>query len=163
MESQSGSTGQAPRREARLAYAQAAVRHGWSRRDALSTCKTSFVSRSRLEVIDGKARYNGRFLSGWVDDVVAWIFEWSDATQVVVFGSVERGEDGPDSDIDLLIVLPHVVNRHEAAAQVLRQLRDVPVPIDIIVVDEASLAERALEPGIVRVAIREGRVLHRAA
>lgn len=121
------------------------------------------MSRSRLEVIDGKARYNGRFLSGWVEDVVARIFERSDATKVVVFGSVERGEDGPDSDIDLLIVLPHVVNRHEAAAQVLRQLRDVPVPIDIIVVDEASLAERALEPGIVRVALREGRVLQRAA
>ncbi len=121
------------------------------------------MSRSRLEVIDGKARYNGRTLADWVEDVVAQVFERSEATKVVVFGSVQRGEDGPDSDIDLLVVLPHVERRHDAAVAVLRQLRDLPVPIDIVVVDEQSLAERALEPGVVRAALREGRVLERAA
>jgi hypothetical protein len=39
----------------------------------------------------------------------------------------------------------------------------VPVPIDVVVVDEAGLSVRAMEPGIVRVALREGRVLERAA
>lgn len=121
------------------------------------------MSRSRLEVVDGKARYNGRALADWVDEVVARVFERSDATKVVVFGSVERGEDGPDSDIDLLVVLPRIERRHDAAVRVLRQLRDVPVPIDIVVVDERSLAERALEPGVIRAAMREGRVLERAA
>ena len=76
---------------------------------------------------------------------------------------MERGEDGPDSDIDLLVILPQVERRHDAAVAVLRQLRDLPVPIDIVVVDESSLARRAAEPGLVRVAMREGRVLERAA
>ena len=128
-----------------------------------AACKTSAMSRSRLEVVDGKARYNGRALADWVDDVVARIFERSDASKVVVFGSVERGEDGPDSDIDLLVILPHIERRHDAAVAVLRQLRDIPVPIDIVVVDESSRARRAAEPGLVRVAMREGRVLERAA
>lgn len=121
------------------------------------------MSRSRLEVVDGKARYNGRALADWVDEVVERVFERSDATTVIVFGSVQRGDDGPDSDIDLLVVLPHIDRRHDAAVRVLRQLRDVPVPIDLVVVDEASLNDRSQEPGIIRAALREGRVLERAA
>jgi predicted nucleotidyltransferase len=121
------------------------------------------VSRSQLEVVAGKARYNGRSLASWVDDVTARIFERSEASKIVVFGSVQRGDDGPDSDIDLLVVLPQVSRRHDDAVRVLRVLRDMPVPIDLIVIDEASLEERSHEPGLVRVALREGRVLERVA
>jgi uncharacterized protein len=121
------------------------------------------VSRSQLEVVAGKAQYNGRLLADWVDDVAARIFERSAASKIVLFGSVERGDDGPDSDIDLLVVLPHITRSHDAAVAVLRQLRDLPVPIDIVVVDEHSLDTRSHEPGVVRTAIREGRVLERAA
>lgn len=103
--------------------------------------------RSRLEVVDGKARYNGRPLANWVDEVVARVFERSDATKVVVFGSVARGDDGPESDIDLLVVLPLVERRHEVAVRILRQLRDLSVPIDLVVVDEASLADRRVSRG----------------
>jgi uncharacterized protein len=121
------------------------------------------MSRSQLEVVEGKALYNGRSLADWVAEVVERVFERSDASKVVVFGSVERGDDGPDSDIDLLVVFPHVGRRHDAAVAVLRQLRDLPVPIDIVVVDEASLDGLAAEPGLVRIAMTEGRVLERAA
>ncbi|HSH59558.1 MAG TPA: nucleotidyltransferase domain-containing protein [Acidimicrobiales bacterium] len=38
-----------------------------------------------------------------------------DPLQVILFGSVARGDDGPDSDLDLLVVLPKVEQseRHE--------------------------------------------------
>lgn len=126
-------------------------------------CQTDVVSRSHFEIVQGKARYNGRDLADWVDEVVARIFERTEATKVIVFGSIVRGDDGPDSDIDLLVVLPWVARRHDAAVGVLRQLRDVPVPIDVVIMDEASLRRQAELPGIVRIAIREGRVLERAA
>ena len=125
--------------------------------------KLDGVSRSQLEVVAGKAFYNGRPLADWVDDVALRIFERSEASEIVVFGSVQRGDDGPDSDIDLLVVLPRVSRRHDDAVRVLRELRDMPVPIDVTVVDEASLGSRSQEPGVVRVAMREGRVIKRVA
>jgi predicted nucleotidyltransferase len=59
-----------------------------------------------MEVVGGKAVYNGRPLADWVPEVIQRVFERTDALRVVVFGSVRRGDDGPDSDIDLLVVLP---------------------------------------------------------
>jgi predicted nucleotidyltransferase len=121
------------------------------------------MSRSVRQVVNGKAVSNGRPLAAWVPDVVWRIFERTDAVRVVVFGSVERGEDGPDSDIDLLVVLPHITRRHDDAVEVLRRVRDLPVPIDVIVVDEELLDRESRVPGVVRVALREGTVVERAA
>jgi len=81
---------------------------------------------------------------------------------VVLYGSVARGDDGPESDIDLLVVMPIVGRRHDASVRVLDELRDLPVPVDIIVVDPARLDEEASVPGVVRAALREGRVLRSA-
>jgi predicted nucleotidyltransferase len=121
------------------------------------------VSRSIMAVVAGKAVYNGLLLAAWVPEVVARIFERTDAHRVVVFGSVERGDDGPDSDIDVLVVLPAITRRHDDAVRVLRELRDLPVPVEVTVVDDATLDREAHVPGLVRVALREGRVVERAA
>lgn len=77
----------------------------------------------------------------------------------MLYGSVARGDDGPDSDIDLLVVLPIVGRRHDTSVRLLSELRDLPVPVDITVVDPAHLIEEASVPGVVRAALREGRVL----
>lgn len=77
----------------------------------------------------------------------------------MLYGSVARGDDGPDSDIDLLVVLPIVGRRHDTSVRLLSELRDLPVPVDITVVDPAHLFEEASVPGVVRAALREGRVL----
>src|SRR5262245_14976933 len=121
------------------------------------------MSRSVMEVVGGKAIYNGRPLADWVPDVIQRVFERTDALRVVVFGSVQRGDDGPDSDIDLLVVLPRITRRHDDAVRVLQQLRDLPVPVEVIVVDDGLLARESNVPGVVRVALREGRMVERAA
>ena len=64
-----------------------------------------------------------------------------------------------DSDIDLLVIMPIVGRRHDAAVRVLNELRDLPVPVDITVVDPAHLDDEARVPGVVRAAMCEGRVL----
>ncbi len=117
------------------------------------------VERPRVELIDGKVLYDGRSLVAWASRVADRIVERCDASRVVLYGSVARGDDGPDSDIDLLVVMPIVGRRHDASVRVLNELRDLPVPVDIIVVDPAHLDEEASVPGVVRVAMREGRVL----
>lgn len=117
------------------------------------------MSRATVELVNAMVLYNGRSLAEWVPVVADRIFERCSAQRIVLFGSVARGEDGIDSDIDLLVVLPLVTNRHDDAVAVLRELRDMPVPIDILVFDQATLDYEAQVPGIARVALREGRLL----
>lgn len=112
-----------------------------------------------VAVIDGKATYDGRTLASWAPDVAQRIVERCGASTVVLFGSVATGDDGPDSDIDLLVVIPVPGRRHDTAVRVLNELRDLPVPIDVTVVDPARLDVEASVPGVVRLAMREGRVV----
>ena len=117
------------------------------------------IQHSRVEVVDGKVFYDGRSLLTWASRIAERIVEQCNATRVILYGSVARGDDGPDSDIDLLVVMPIIGRRHDASVRVLNELRDVPVPIDINVIDPAHLTDEARMPGVVRVAMREGRVL----
>lgn len=112
-------------------------------------------------VRDGKAIYDGRTLAEWVPEVVRCLVERFEPSQVVLFGSVARGDDGSDSDIDLLVVLPKLqIRHHDAAVAMLRALRDLPVPVDVVVTDVSELEERSAAPGVVRVALRDGVVVH---
>ena len=114
------------------------------------------VTSHLVEVVNGKAVYDGRPLAAWVPDVVRRIAERCSPVDVILFGSVARGDDGADSDIDLLVVLPKMNRRHDAAVAVLRELRDFPVPIDVTVADPATMERDRHLPGVIRVALREG-------
>ncbi len=72
------------------------------------------VERARVQLIDGKVLYDGRSLVAWAARVADRIVERCDASRVVLYGSVARGDDGPDSDIDLLVVMP-IVGRRQVA------------------------------------------------
>lgn len=102
-------------------------------------------------------------LAEWARIAAQRLFDRTDAKRVIVFGSVGRGEDGPDSDIDLLVVLPVHGRKHDVAVRLLNELRDIPAPIDVVVVDVDEYPTEARLPGIVRVAVREGRAFERAA
>ena len=99
------------------------------------------VERPRVELIDGKVLYDGRSLVAWASRVADRIVERCDASRVILYGSVARGDDGPDSDINLLVVMPIVGRRHDGSVSVLNELRDLPVPVDITVVDPEHLNE----------------------
>ncbi len=131
-----------------------------SPRASVPSCRDNgAMGRPRVELIDGKVLYDGRSLVAWASRVADRIVERCDASRIVLYGSVARGDDGPDSDIDLLVVMPIVGRRHDTSVRVLNELRDLPVPVDITVVDPAHLDEEASVPGVVRAAMREGRVL----
>ncbi|MGZ8734961.1 MAG: nucleotidyltransferase domain-containing protein [Acidimicrobiia bacterium] len=104
-----------------------------------------------------------RTLDEWVPVIVNRLFERSAAERIILFGSVARGEADHDSDIDLMVVLPIEGRKHEAGVRLMAELRDLPVPVDVVVVDSAEYPTEARLPGIVRVAVREGRIFERAA
>jgi len=80
--------------------------------------------------------------------------------QVILFGSHARGEAGPRSDVDFLVVEPEVDDEAEEAVRLHRTLRDLRVPADVIVISR-DYAERWREVGggLVHAALSQGRVL----
>lgn len=124
--------------------------------------KAGQVRRVAVEVVDGKARYDGRTLSEWVPTVIDDLVTACDPLRVILFGSVARGEDGPDSDIDVLVVLPEVdrARRHELVAR-LRRAITAPVPVDVFVTDPSEIERRRNVIGsLLYWPLREGRVVH---
>jgi predicted nucleotidyltransferase len=84
-----------------------------------------------------------------------------DPAKIILFGSHARGEAGLESDIDLLVVLPEVANKRQAAVAIRRVLRDLPVPKDIVVTTPEEIARRGdLVGTVLRPALREGKVLY---
>jgi uncharacterized protein len=119
------------------------------------------MARLTYEVRDGKARWAGRTLAEWVPPAVDRIVEKFAPERVVLFGSVARGDESPDSDVDLLVVFDHIEGRrHDVAVSIQRSLDDIGAPVDVLVTDEDEIARRGDVPGVLRVALRQGTVVH---
>ncbi len=82
-------------------------------------------------------------------------------TRIILFGSRARGDADDRSDVDLLVIKPHVADRYEELVALDRALTGILMPVDILLVSEAEFEERAEQPGTVeRAARKEGRVLY---
>jgi predicted nucleotidyltransferase len=62
--------------------------------------------------------------------------------QIILFGSQGRGDAGPDSDINLLVVMPVARSVSETRLELSLALPDLPVPVDVIVTAPENLAWR---------------------
>ncbi len=82
------------------------------------------------------ALWDGRTLREWVPVAVDDIVRFCDPRRVILFGSLARGEEGSDSDIDLMVVLDHLdlVERIPLKGDI-RQAISVRAPIDVLVTD----------------------------
>ena len=81
--------------------------------------------------------------------------------ELAVFGSAVRGQLRPDSDIDLLVVMPDGTDRHAAAVAMRRQLADMPIPKDVIVTTPREIEKRRNSvASVLHPALIEGKVLH---
>ena len=96
-------------------------------------------------------------MSDTIDTMVRRIVEGFSPLRVILFGSHARGAAGPDSDVDLLVVMPETVHKRQTAIAIRRLLSDAPVPKDILVTDPEEVARRGDLPGsVLRTALREG-------
>jgi predicted nucleotidyltransferase len=85
-------------------------------------------------------------------------------SRVILFGSHARGQARPDSDVDLLVIEPHVANRFEEMVRLDRALAPSLLPVDLIVSSEAHFQHgRGTKNTVYFHADREGRVYERSA
>lgn len=83
---------------------------------------------------------------------------------VVLFGSAGRGQMGPDSDLDLLVVMPDGTHRRQTARHIYRSLAGIGVAKDIVVVTESDILNyRDNASLVIYPALRDGRELYHAA
>jgi predicted nucleotidyltransferase len=94
-----------------------------------------------------------------VRKAVEWIMRAAPGAKVIVFGSVARGQADSGSDLDLLVVEPHVENAYEEMLRLGEVLRPLKVPVDVLVVSEEKFAYWRDTPNTIFYrALKEGRV-----
>lgn len=96
-----------------------------------------------------------------LDELVRRIVEAVHPLRIILFGSAARGEMGPDSDIDVLVVMPEGTNRGDTEEQLYMKMLGMMVPIDIIVATPSDLARYGDTKGLIyRSVLREGTDLY---
>ncbi len=94
-------------------------------------------------------------------ETVRRIVESVHPKQIILFGSATRGDIGPNSDLDLLIIIPSGGHRRRTAQTIYRKLIGVGFAIDIIVVTEDDIEKFGETMGmVIQPALKEGKVLY---
>jgi len=97
-----------------------------------------------------------------IDTIVRELVEEFDPEEIILFGSHARGDAGPDSDLDLLVVVSESNETPtRRAARAHRRLARVPVATDIIVkTREEADRYRHLRASLVYTIYEEGTRIH---
>lgn len=96
-------------------------------------------------------------------EIVRRVVEVAWPDRIILFGSAARGEMGPDSDVDLLVVKSGVPHRRRLAQQIYLNLFGLAVPVDVIVVTPEDIeALRGKVGTIIGPALSEGKEIYAA-
>lgn len=99
-----------------------------------------------------------------IDKMVRRIVKRFDPEKIILFGSHARGTAHPDSDVDLLIVMPVAGSKRKMQLELRTALHDVRVPKDVIVTTPEEFAWRKDVVGTIEYpAATEGKLLYARA
>jgi len=82
-------------------------------------------------------------------------------SRVILFGSYGRGDADAGSDLDLMVIKPHVVNKYTEMIRLHEAVGSIGVGVDVLVYSDAEIEERrdwCTSP--IYWALREGRTLY---
>lgn len=85
-------------------------------------------------------------------------------SRIIVFGSAATGNLHRDSDLDLLVIMPHEVpNWRDESVRLRRHVRDIFMAMDILVISEAEAAAAiGNRYGVLGEALRTGKLAYEA-
>jgi predicted nucleotidyltransferase len=98
-----------------------------------------------------------------VESLVQNIVEAVHPLKIILFGSYARGKAYPDSDIDVLVVMPEGAHCRRTAQLLYRQIRGLGVPFDILVTTPSNLERHKDNIGLIyRTVLQEGQEIYAA-
>lgn len=81
--------------------------------------------------------------------------------RIILFGSAARGEMGPGSDIDVMVVMPEGTHRAGTVRYLYKQMFGFGVPVDIVVVTPSVLERHKDSIGLIyRTVLAEGKEVY---
>lgn len=96
-----------------------------------------------------------------IDEMVRRIVEAVHPDKIILFGSHARGEAGPDSDVDLLVVAPSAEDRAQRLRPLYRALRGLGVPKDVLWWTAEEIDDwRNVRGHFINRVLRDGKVLY---
>jgi uncharacterized protein len=117
-----------------------------------------------MSLIRGKPRRGKRSVKQAVlRDIVRRVVEAARPEQIILFGSAARGDMGPHSDVDLLVIKGGKFHRWRLLTTIYRHLRGKGAPVDVVVVTPEEVERYRDSPYLViRPALQEGIVVYSA-
>lgn len=96
-----------------------------------------------------------------LDEIIRRIVKVAQPEKIILFGSAARGEMGPNSDLDLLVVKSGNYHKGRLTEEIYMHLFGVGQAVDVVVVTPQDI-ERYLDTFclVIEPAIREGKVVY---
>ena len=95
-----------------------------------------------------------------LDELVRRVVEVAQPEAIILFGSAARGEMGPDSDLDLLVIKAGA-HRDDTAKAIYRRLIGLGQAVDVVVVTPEDVQRYGHSQALViEPALREGQVIY---
>jgi predicted nucleotidyltransferase len=106
---------------------------------------------------------NGRPDKKMLAEIVQSVVEAAQPDKIILFGSAARGEMGPNSDIDLLVIKSGKFNHWRLLTSIYRHLRGDLAAVDVVLAASEDIERYGDSPYLVYYpALREGKVIYGA-
>jgi predicted nucleotidyltransferase len=98
-----------------------------------------------------------------IDELVQRIVNAVHPLRIILFGSAARGEMGPNSDLDVLVVMPDGTHWRNTSRLIYERLYGLGFAKDIVVATVSDLEKYGNNPSLIYwPALREGKELYHA-
>ncbi|MCE5200222.1 MAG: nucleotidyltransferase domain-containing protein [Armatimonadota bacterium] len=98
-----------------------------------------------------------------LNELVNRILAVTTPTRIILFGSAARGEMNPNSDLDILVIIPSEEDCKQTSKIIYKNLIGFALAVDVIVATEDDVHQYGDSAGLIyRPALLEGRNLYAA-